>query len=85
MYTGNTIKLNEGYRPMGFGQLYHNNQLVYCGYWKNGVFDGWGKMYLNNSNRIKNYNGRWSQGYASGVGSIKYWNNDKFIGSLKNG
>lgn len=70
---------------MGFGQLYHNNQLVYCGYWKNGMFDGWGKMYFNNSSRIKNYTGKWNKGLAHGSGSIKYWNNDKFVGSLKTG
>ena len=45
-YTGNTVMIGTDHRPMGFGQLYKNNQLFYCGNWKNGVFDGWGKLYL---------------------------------------
>jgi hypothetical protein len=53
--------------------------------WINGIFDGWGKMFFDNTNRIKNYNGKWFKGHAHGTGSIKFWNNDKFIGIFKNG
>ncbi len=69
---------------MGFGQLYFKNSLLYCGEWKNGVFEGWGKMYLSKSSRLKYFNGKWSQGVANGPCSIKFWNNDKFTGTLSN-
>jgi hypothetical protein len=69
-------------KPMGFGQLYRDGRLVYCGDWRNGLFDGWGRMYFPDTSLIRSYNGKWRQGYASGSGSIFFWNNDKFMGTL---
>lgn len=41
-------------------------------------------MYLSKSSRLKYFNGKWSQGVANGPCSIKFWNNDKFTGTLSN-
>lgn len=64
--------------------MFLNHKLLYCGEWKNGVFDGWGKLYSPQKSIIKNFNGKWVQGVASGPSTIRFWNNDKFVGTLKN-
>ena len=72
-------------RPMGFGQLFKDNQLFYCGNWKNGVFDGWGKIYLPKTGKIRQFNGQLSHGKPHGPGSLKFWNGDKFMGTFYRG
>lgn len=84
MYTGATVAIKNTLKPMGFGQLYFRNSLFYCGEWRDGLFEGWGKMFFPKGKRIKHFNGKWEQGIATGPCSIKFWNNDKFIGSLLN-
>lgn len=76
IYTGSTIRFNQiEVKPMGFGQLYSQGNLLYCGEWKNGCFDGWGKMFFDNQSKIRNFNGKWEKGIPSGPCSIKFWNN----------
>lgn len=66
MYKGKTAEVNNmGYHelvPMGYGQLYYNGNLVYSGEWKNGLYEGWGKMYFSESYQIKEYRGRLCRG-----------------------
>ena len=70
---------------MGFGQLYHNNQLYYCGNWKDGVFDGWGKLYFSKNENVRQFTGQLSHGFPHGPGCMKFWSGEKFLGTFQKG
>lgn len=70
---------------MGFGQLFYNGNLVYCGEWKNGVFEGWGKLFFDDEMGVKEFNGRMCKGVPWGPGKLKFEDGGEFVGNFENG
>jgi hypothetical protein len=52
---------------------------IYEGYWKNGTFDGFGRM-ISNPNRL--YEGQWKAGKKQGKGNFYYQNGDRYDGNF---